>query len=173
MDQTIRDIIDRVYIKHEHNGALDQNNAKSMAEDLSSLLRKIEGLNIKIELWHDDNFSNLEYGKDCAVAFDIIISKKSVKHELVIEMSKLGKYIRIYWRKLSPFLFQKKFIDETPKDWDRDTVTLLNNTIQEYGIRILNNNELSEEFEGIRSWTGNPTINATVDELLFCFDGYH
>jgi hypothetical protein len=175
MDREIRDIISKIYINSEENTATDAKSVQRLKADFEELLKIIEDISFEVRFSHDTEYGRIEYGSSCAVALDIIINVRSSKYSMVVQISKLGSFAWLYWRRKWWFGFGgMSYKYRIPKGWSEEMITCISDAIQSYGMRILGDEQLSEEFEGIRHvFATHEEEYATVRDLLFCFDGAH
>jgi hypothetical protein len=173
MDTEIRQIITRVYVEQKDNLSADVEVAYRMKADLASVLSKISGLSVDIQLSPDPEYKRIEYGENCGVMLDIVLSVPNNKYAMVVQISKLGRYACFYWRR-DRWLGARTFKYRVPRGWPENIVIQIRKEIEDCGIRFLGNKELEEEFEGIREYfASHDEEYATVRGLLFCFDGAH
>ena len=173
MDTEIRQIITRIYVEQKDNLSADAQVAYKMKAGLASVLTIISGLSVDIRLSHDPEYKRIEYGKNCGVMLDIVLSLSNNKYAMVVQISKLGRYACLYWRR-DRCLGATTFKYRVPRGWPENIVIQIQQEIEDYGIRLLGNKELEEEFEGIREYfASHDEEYATVRGLLFCFDGAH
>ena len=172
MDKIIKDIITKIYLNGEENQAITKKSALKIKADLVNLLGKTENIFIDIQISKDEEYRKIKYGKTCAVSLDVIVSIAGSKHNLIIQISKLGNFAKFYWRKELPVLRGAQFFYELPKDWPIDLFNEIKNIVENYGIRFLTEKELAEKCEAIPNYF-DEREKATVDELIFCYDGIH
>jgi len=176
MDETVRSAISRIYIDRENNHAMNAEIAGRMKTDLERILDAIEDISVNIQVApHDAEYERIEYGNICVVALDIIITSARSRHTMVVQISKLGKFAQYYWRKKVWLgLGGMSYRYAAPKDWPEALLANVCQAVQALGVRILPDEELSEEVKAIPSWCFGPEVrNETVRGLLFCFDGPH
>lgn len=172
MDENIKKIISKIYLKGGENQEATKESALKMKADLENLLVKIENIFVDIQISKDEEFRKIKYGKTCAVALDIVVIIAGNKHKLVIQISKLGKFAKFYWEKEIKIIGGKRFFYEMPKDWPIGSFNQIKNIIENYGIKFLTEKELSEKCKVVPSCFDDRE-KATVDELFFCYDGAH
>jgi len=172
MDKIIKDIIRKIYLNGEENQAITKKSALKIKADLENLLGKIKDISIDIQISKDEEYRKIKYGKICAVALDIIVISARSKNKLIIQISKLGNFGKFYWEKELPVLGGAQFFYELPKDWSIDLFNQIKNAVENYGIKFLSGEELAEKCEAIPNYF-DEREKATVNELIFCYDGAH
>lgn len=172
MDKEIQSIISRIYINHEENTAVDVESVQRIKVDLGGLLERFEHISFEVRHSHDTEYKKIEHGS-CAVALDVIIDVDSSKHSMVIQISKLGNFAWLYWRK-TWWIWGMSYKYKMPRGWSNNLVAQIRQAIEDYGIRFLEDTELDEEFVGIKTYfAAHDEDYARLKELLFCFDGAH
>lgn len=172
MDKIIENIITKIYLNGEKSRVITKESVQKTKADLERLLGKIKEISFNVQISKDEEYQKIEYGKTCAVALDIIVTGGRSKLKLIVQISKLGNFGKFYWTEEAKIIGGKRFYYELPKDWPIDLFEQIKNFIENYGIKFLTEKELAEKCEAISNYFDNRE-KATVDELIFCYDGGH
>lgn len=173
MEKEIRDIIQRIYVNHEDNQATNTEVITKIKEDLERILSQIKNISVSISVPHDTEYRRIEYGENCAVALDVVVSVPDNEYTMVFQISKLGEFACYYWRLINKNIWS--YFTKVPEGWPSNVFSEVYQEIQKYGFRIVEDKELNEPFEGVAKYiSGNDDEEPeTVGGLLFCYDGPH
>ncbi|MFH1869001.1 MAG: hypothetical protein ABH843_08545 [Candidatus Omnitrophota bacterium] len=166
----IKEVLLNTYVEKKPNSVRKEDITIFTGNIVRNFIVTLEDLHIKVTMAQDKEYSLFEYGKHCLVATDIELSKNKCKYTMVIQISKLGKYAKIYWKKRAIF-GGVAFRYDIPKEWNREFMQV-KEVFRNSNARFLTEEELHEEIKEIKH-IFNPKQNARVDDLLFCFDGPH
>lgn len=160
MDETIVKSVYKIYFD-EKNPDYKKSGLINLAQSLADSIRKI-GVDF-VQLVFCEH-------EECATAFHIDIGLSKERYRLVIEVSKLGKWAKAYWKK--DLFFGTSYRDDFPNNAHRRLLVDVTKILQSHGIQLLSNEELAQEVDGIPD-PFNPDDNAQLGDLLFYFDGRH
>jgi hypothetical protein len=105
-----------------------------------------------------------------ATVGSILIYQSQDKYTFVIEVSKLGKWAKVYWKKTG--FVGTTYQDNVPNDAHQRLLSDVSDLLQSYGIKLLSHEELTQEVPDVPD-IFNLDDNARVGDLLFYFDGRH
>lgn len=160
MDKTISESIRKIYFDKK-NPTYEKSELVRLANLLRDSIRKFKVDSIKIVLCEDE---------ECATAFHIDIKLPNDKYTFVIEVSKLGKWAKVYWKKTG--FVGTTYQDDVPNDAHQRLLSDVSDVLPSYGIKLLSHEELTQEAPGVPD-IFNLDDNARVGDLLFYFDGRH
>ena len=160
MDKTIVESIRKIY-SNKKNPAYEKDGLIKLAHLLRDSIRNIGVDSIKLVFCEHE---------ECATAFHIDIRLPNDKYTFVVEVSKLGKWAKVYWKKTG--LIGTTYKDGFPNEAHQSLLSDISDVLQSHDIELLSHEELDQEVPGMPD-IFNPDDNAQVGDLLFYFDGRH
>lgn len=109
--------------------------------------------------------------QQCHTAFYVIFKYQGESTSMVLEISKLGPFAKIYWFKKR--FRSKEYFDAAPSQFWDEQARKIGVCLAKKGIRVLKKSELIEDVSDIISYQTPVGPAETVDDVLFFFDGRH